>query len=152
MTEPNANPSVEAELDRLREELDRARHYVSDLERELRSVTADLELSRTIRDRLSREVDESDTRLSEALLAKKRTEYDRDEALGACTELTKALFAQNIRLHRVRDLHTESPAGFCPSCARLGDVSDVDDGLVAHPCPTLRAIGDLPLTPLPNEG
>lgn len=49
------------------------------------------------------------------------------------------------QIEAVRDLHTESPAWFCPSCARLGDVSDVDDGLVAHPCPTLRALSN-PIT------
>jgi hypothetical protein len=44
------------------------------------------------------------------------------------------------RIERVRELHTDSPAGFCPSCARLHVVSDVDDGFVAFPCPTLRAL------------
>ncbi len=41
----------------------------------------------------------------------------------------------------IKALHTDSPAGFCPSCGRLGDVSDTDDGLVPFPCPTLRAMG-----------
>ena len=43
-------------------------------------------------------------------------------------------------LDDIRVLHVDSPAGFCPSCGRLGDVSDTDDGLVAWPCPTTRVI------------
>jgi hypothetical protein len=45
-----------------------------------------------------------------------------------------------VALDEIRGLHTESPAAFCPSCGRLGDVSDTDDGLVAFPCPTIRVI------------
>lgn len=44
----------------------------------------------------------------------------------------------------IRVLHTDSVAGFCPTCYRVGDVSDTDDGLVAWPCPTLRALGFVP--------
>ncbi len=43
-------------------------------------------------------------------------------------------------LDEIRGLHVDSPAGFCPSCGRLGDVSDTDDGLVNYPCPTIQAI------------
>jgi hypothetical protein len=44
------------------------------------------------------------------------------------------------RLAAVRRLHTDSVAGVCPSCGRISDVSDTDDGLVAWPCPTIVAL------------
>ena len=43
-------------------------------------------------------------------------------------------------LDTIHGLHTDSIAGVCPSCARLNDVSDTDDGLVDWPCPTILAI------------
>jgi hypothetical protein len=43
-------------------------------------------------------------------------------------------------LRVVWELHTDSPAGVCPTCYRLADVSDTDDGLVPWPCPTILAI------------
>jgi len=54
-----------------------------------------------------------------------------------------AIEVQRLRsvLDKIRYLHTDSPAGVCPSCFRSADVSDTDDGLVAWPCPTLRAMG-----------
>lgn len=62
---------------------------------------------------------------------------------GADDEV-RQLHAEINRLHaaldQIRILHTDSPAGFCPSCYRATDVSDTDDGLVAYPCPTLVAI------------
>lgn len=41
---------------------------------------------------------------------------------------------------RIYHLHTDSIAGPCPSCGRIGDISDTDDGLVDHPCPTVQMI------------
>lgn len=43
-------------------------------------------------------------------------------------------------LDEIRDLHTDSPAGVCPSCADLSAELG-GDPLVPHPCPTLRAMG-----------
>lgn len=48
-------------------------------------------------------------------------------------------------VEEIRALHTDSVAGFCPTCYRLDDVSDTDDGLIAWPCPTLRALGFRPI-------
>jgi hypothetical protein len=48
-------------------------------------------------------------------------------------------------VEEIRALHTESVIGFCPTCFRPDDVSDTDDGLVAWPCPTLRALGFQPI-------
>ena len=43
------------------------------------------------------------------------------------------------KLQTIRELHTDSVAGVCPTCYRLADVSDTDDGLVNWPCPTILA-------------
>jgi hypothetical protein len=48
-------------------------------------------------------------------------------------------------VEEIRALHTDSVAGFCPTCYRAADVDDTDDGLVAWPCPTLRALGFRPI-------
>jgi hypothetical protein len=48
-------------------------------------------------------------------------------------------------IEEIRALHTDSVIGFCPTCFRPDDVSDTDDGLVAWPCPTLRALGFQPI-------
>jgi hypothetical protein len=48
-------------------------------------------------------------------------------------------------VEEIRALHTDSVAGYCPTCFRAADVSDTDDGLVAWPCPTLRALGFRPI-------
>ncbi|HEX6968934.1 MAG TPA: hypothetical protein VF174_09030 [Micromonosporaceae bacterium] len=42
------------------------------------------------------------------------------------------------RLQQIVELHTDSPAGVCPSCGRIGEQSDTDDGLVNWPCPTVQ--------------
>lgn len=71
----------------------------------------------------------------------------RDEAIAEALvwrKRTVDLTAENARLRerqrRVIELHTDSPAGHCPSCGRVGDVSDEDDGLVPWPCPTILAV------------
>lgn len=55
-----------------------------------------------------------------------------------------ALIAEVERLRAVLDeirhLHTDSPAGVCPSCADL-NAELGGDPLVDYPCPTLRAMG-----------
>jgi hypothetical protein len=43
-------------------------------------------------------------------------------------------------LEEIRHLHTDSPAGVCPSCADL-NAELGGDPLVDYPCPTLRAMG-----------
>ena len=55
-------------------------------------------------------------------------------------ELVEHLGHALARCERVRELHTDSPAGVCPSCGRIGEQSDTDDGLVAWPCPTILAL------------
>jgi hypothetical protein len=50
----------------------------------------------------------------------------------------------------VRDLHTDSQAGVCPTCYRLAEVTDTDDGLVNWPCPTLLAVDPEAATSLPH--
>lgn len=65
--------------------------------------------------------------------------------LGADEAWADELFRQRDAaleaLQRVRELHTDSPAGVCPSC---GDVNaqtmGTGDGLVNYPCPTIRAL------------
>jgi hypothetical protein len=57
------------------------------------------------------------------------------------SELVREVERLRKALDDVRDLHTDSPAGVCPPCFRSDEVSDTDDGLVAWPCPTLRAMG-----------
>lgn len=59
--------------------------------------------------------------------------HQRDEAIAEREVLRQ-------RIQRVIELHTDSVAGVCPSCARIGDQSDEDDGLVAWPCPTVRVL------------
>lgn len=59
--------AVEVERDRLAQELDRARHYISDLKRDLRTATDGLELMYKVRDRQAGELQEAEVRLSEAL-------------------------------------------------------------------------------------
>ncbi|HWB37977.1 MAG TPA: hypothetical protein VHA75_18325 [Rugosimonospora sp.] len=46
--------------------------------------------------------------------------------------------ASHSALREIAALHADSPAGFCPKCFRVDDVSDTDDGLVAWPCETVR--------------
>lgn len=65
----------------------------------------------------------------------------------ACIELGRWAPSLMQALDAIRDLHSDSPAGICPSCYRLHDASDTDDGLVPWPCPTLRAMGFEPFTP-----
>jgi hypothetical protein len=63
---------------------------------------------------------------------------------GIRTKERNALTDEVMRLRTLVDdiyhLHTDSPAGVCPSCGRIGDQSDTDDGLVNWPCPTVQAI------------
>lgn len=73
--------------------------------------------------------------------------HQRDHAIAEALVWRKRnadLAAENARLRerqrRVIELHTDSPAGPCPSCGRVGDVSDEDDGLVPWPCPTILAL------------
>jgi hypothetical protein len=54
-------------------------------------------------------------------------------------------------IEEIRALHTDSVIGFCPTCFRAADVSDTDDGLVAWPCPTLRALGFQPVELKPSS-
>lgn len=73
--------------------------------------------------------------------------HQRDEAIAEREVLrvrAEALAAENARLRermaRAIELHTDSPAGVCPSCARIGEQSIDDDGLVPWPCPTVLAL------------
>jgi hypothetical protein len=62
-------------------------------------------------------------------------------AMRAAEKLLTEVDRLRAQLADVYNLHTDSPAGVCPSCYRLHDASDTDDGLVDWPCPTLRAMG-----------
>lgn len=55
--------------------------------------------------------------------------------------LISAIDQHRDAVDKVRQLHTDSVAGYCPTCFRAADVSDSDDGLVPWPCPTLQALG-----------
>lgn len=67
------------------------------------------------------------------------------DAHNRAVELAAEVERLRAVIDEVRGLHVDSPAGFCPSCGRLSDVSDIDDGLVAYPCPTIRALPALEL-------
>ena len=52
----------------------------------------------------------------------------------------QALDEATAKLRLIWELHTDSIAGVCPTCYRLAQVSDTDDGLIDWPCPTILAI------------
>lgn len=70
-----------------------------------------------------------------------RLRAELDEATSATEQVWKLADQRGEVITRVRDLHTDSPAGVCPSC---GDVNaqtmGTGDGLVNYPCPTIRAL------------
>jgi hypothetical protein len=55
-------------------------------------------------------------------------------------DLVREVERLRAQLEEIRHLHTDSPAGVCPSCADL-NAEIGDDPLVPYPCPTLRAMG-----------
>jgi hypothetical protein len=65
------------------------------------------------------------------------------ESADDVPELIAEVELLRAALDGIRVLHVDSPAGFCPSCFRPQDVSDLDDGLVAHPCPTIQQIQEV---------
>lgn len=54
-----------------------------------------------------------------------------------CMQLAVESARLRERLARIAELHTDSVAGVCPSCGRIGEQSFDDDGLVNWPCPTV---------------
>jgi hypothetical protein len=68
--------------------------------------------------------------------ANRIADFYRQEADRVGAELSQA----RTTLAEIRYLHVDSVAGFCPSCGRISEISDTDDGLVAYPCPTMRLI------------
>jgi hypothetical protein len=59
----------------------------------------------------------------------------------ALVEAGAAQATAEARLRAVRELHSDSVAGPCPSCGDLADCEAGGDGLVPYPCPTLVATG-----------
>lgn len=64
--------------------------------------------------------------------------------MSTLDELLHEVIEHRAAADMIRVLHTDSVAGFCPTCFRAADVSDTDDGLVAWPCPTLQILGFAP--------
>lgn len=91
-----------------------------------------------------------------ALTAMERAIEERDRMERVAAAKTAAELERNhLRavVEKIWELHTDSIAGVCPSCARLGDQSDTDDGLVPWPCPTILAIEpDADIKYLPKLG
>lgn len=88
---------------------------------------------------------------------RRKAEAERDSLARRCAVRFEETQKFRIALDQIRELHTDSVAGFCPSCFRAADVSETDDGLVAYPCPTLVAIqgvvdlAELATRPYPTE-
>jgi hypothetical protein len=74
-----------------------------------------------------------------------------DDLRARLRDTSDALNETRNQLYEIYSLHTDSPAGVCPSCYRLHDALDTDDGLVDWPCPTLRAMGVGPDGRMPKE-
>lgn len=69
-----------------------------------------------------------------------KSRRERDSLARRCAVRFEETQKLRGALDKIRELHTDSVAGFCPSCFRAADVSETDDGLVAYPCPTLMSI------------
>lgn len=125
--------ALHAPLPEVGPELADARAYAEELREALRATGEERDRLAAARDRLAGDVQEADTRLSEAIQAKQRAEAERDDArerlrvaLDACTELSMALAAHGIKLRRADKAHTMLAA----------ELSSARQELETHRCDT----------------